>query len=339
MGLVSAPLHPAAANSVSLGIPVLQRSAANGLVTGAALLGIACSYKVFGTLVGKLQWPGAFVVAGVATIVVGILWTIVTPSSQLPPAHRRSPVQRPANLPLAASQSSFMRRNKNLIFVTISYAAVGYFQYLFFYWMHYYFKDVLNLGEDLAGWYATIPPLAMAVGMPLGGWASDRIQSLYGWRAARGGMAATAMVVSAILLLLGVNATQPVWIVTWMSLALGVLGMLEGPFWVTAVEVGGQRGGLSAGVFNTGGNIGGIVAPVITPWISDELGYGWKAGLAVGSLVCLIGAVLWIWIDDPRGEVIHNDSKIPETNPTAGVSAQISPSQVLHESPFLPNPA
>src|SRR5262249_17718786 len=40
MGIVSAPLHPAAAKSVSLGIPVLRRSTANGLVTAGALLGV-----------------------------------------------------------------------------------------------------------------------------------------------------------------------------------------------------------------------------------------------------------------------------------------------------------
>ncbi len=106
------------------------------------------------------------------------------------------------------------------------------------------------------------------------------------------------MIGSAVMLLLGVQATEPFWIVTWMSLALGVLGTLEGPFWVTAVEVGRGRGGLSAGVFNTGGNAGGIIAPIITPWISTDLGYGWQAGLALGSVVCCGGAVLWLWIDN-----------------------------------------
>ncbi|MCC7085630.1 MAG: MFS transporter [Pirellulales bacterium] len=297
MGLISAPLHPAAANAVSLGIPVLQRSAANGMVTGAALLGIASTYVVFGGMIDWLTWEVAFVAAGVATIVVGMLWTVFAPPRETPAtADARSPAMRPS----AARTAGFFRRNKNLILVTISYSAVGYFQYLFFYWMHYYFKDVLKLGDEQSRWYATIPPLAMACGMPLGGWLSDRIQSLFGWRAARGGMAASAMVASSVLLLLGVQARQPLWIVAWMSLALGVLGMLEGPFWVTAVEVGGNRGGLSAGIFNTGGNVGGIVAPLFTPWISIDLGYGWPAGLAVGSIVCLIGAALWFWIDAPR---------------------------------------
>ena len=300
MGLISAPLHPAAANAVSLGIPVLRRSAANGLVTGAALLGIAASYQGFGALIDikPLNWQGAFVVAGIATVFVGWMWKRYATTNEADRSNFPLPVEQLDRLVEKGDLSSFLRRNKNLLLLTVSYAAVGYFQYLFFYWMHYYFKDVLQLGDQESRFYATIPPLAMALGMPLGGWLSDRIQSTFGWRAARGGMAATAMIASAGLLQLGVRATEPFWIVTWMSLALGVLGTLEGPFWVTAVEVGRERGGLSAGIFNTGGNAGGIIAPILTPWISTDLGYGWQAGLTVGSVVCLLGAVLWLWIDD-----------------------------------------
>ncbi len=298
MGLVSAPLHPAAANAVSRDMPAPQRAAANGMVTGAALLGIASSYVVFGWLIDYLTWPGAFVAAGLATAIVGWLWVRFA-QAETPDAHSGGSQAVVCSEQLAVGGAvGFLRRNKNLLLLTTSYAAVGYFQYLFFYWMHYYFKDVLKLGDQESRFYATIPPLAMALGMPLGGWLSDRIQSLFGWRAARGGMAASAMIASAGLLQFGVRATEPFWIVTWMSLALGVLGTLEGPFWVTAVEVGRGRGGLSAGIFNTGGNAGGIIAPILTPWISTELGYGWQAGLTVGSVVCLVGAVLWLWIDD-----------------------------------------
>ena len=66
--------------------------------------------------------------------------------------------------------------------VTLSYACVGYFQYMFFYWVDYYFEKVLNLPTTISQNYAAIPPLAMAVGMPLGGWLSDRIEHAGGHR-------------------------------------------------------------------------------------------------------------------------------------------------------------
>jgi MFS family permease len=161
----------------------------------------------------------------------------------------------------------------------------------------------------------------MALGMPLGGWLSDRIQSRFGWRAARGGIAASALIISAMLLLLGVNAKELFWNVTLLSLALGVLGTLEGPFWVTAVEVGRGRGGLSTGIFNTGGNIGGIVAPVLTPWISKDLELGWEYAMGVGSLICILGAILWIWIDDPNERSLKGDSSPALPHPAIPLAA------------------
>src|SRR5207253_10444687 len=99
----------------------------------------------------------------------------------------------------------------------------------------------------------------------------------------------------------GLLATHPGWIVLWFALALAAVGATEGPFWATALELGGRRGGTAAGIFNTGGNAGGVLAPVVTPFVSGI--YGWPVGIILGSLVCLAGMSLWLWIDpDERSE-------------------------------------
>jgi dipeptide/tripeptide permease len=71
--------------------------------------------------------------------------------------------------------------------------------------------------------------------------------------------------------------------------------MSEGPFWASAVELGGRRGGSSAALFNTGGNAGGLLAPFVTPWVGER--FGWGSAVALGALICLVGVVLWFWID------------------------------------------
>ena len=40
---------------------------------------------------------------------------------------------------------------------------------------------------------------------------------------------------------------------------------------------------------------GGVLAPVLTPLVSDA--YGWPWGIGLGGLVCLAGVVLWIGIN------------------------------------------
>ena len=156
---------------------------------------------------------------------------------------------------------------------------------------------VLNLGKSESQFYAGIPPLAMAVGMPLGGWLSDRLQRKLGFRWGRAIVPLVGMITGAVLLGLGLIVKDPMWIVAWFSLALGAVGACEGSFWSTAVELGGSRGGTAAAIVNTGGNGGGLLAPVVTPWVSQY--FHWQLGISLGGIVCFLGALCWLWID-PR---------------------------------------
>jgi MFS family permease len=197
-----------------------------------------------------------------------------------------------------------------VLLLTLSYAAVGYFQYLFFYWMQYYFDKVLGLGKADGRLYATIPTIAMAVGMAAGGWLTDRAQVRWGARRGRVVISMTGMIASAALLGAGVLFRNPHAIVACFSLALASLGASEGAFWTTAIDLGGDRAGVSAAIVNTGGNVGGALAPWLTPRIS--LAFGWHAALIVACVVCFLGAILWAWIDPEEGS---RDPNARESSP------------------------
>jgi MFS family permease len=200
-----------------------------------------------------------------------------------------------------------LMRNRSLLLLTTCYAAVGYFEYLFFFWMDYYFKDQLHLPDQTRRVYAGIPILAMAVGMALGGWLCDVAVRFYGYRRGRALVPVAGMLGGAVFLLAGVLASEPHWIVFWFSLALGSVGAVEAPTWTTALDLGGRHGGTAAGLCNTGGNLGGLVAPVVTPLVAGRLGWPWAISLA--ALVCLLGVCLWRWID-PRERVDEKGNRL-----------------------------
>jgi len=108
------------------------------------------------------------------------------------------------------------------------------------------------------------------------------------------------MLIAAVLLGVGVLVREVGWIVVCFALANAAVGATEGPAWATAIELGGKQGATAAGIFNTGGNAGGVVAPVVTPLVSGY--FGWQWGIGLGGLVCLAGACLWWWIDPAEGE-------------------------------------
>jgi MFS family permease len=310
MGMVSAPLHPAAARSVGNWFPFPQRSAANSIVTAAAIAGVALSYPGFGALIKVFDWQGAFLVCAGITALLTVLWSLnSTDSPALHPGANEAEkeligINKEEGVPATGSRMAewvALLGNRSLLMVTLSYAAVGYFQYLFVYWMQYYFDKVLHLGEEASKYYAGILQVALALGMPLGGWLSGRLAHTLGVRRGRAFVSGGGMVLSAVFLGLGVLAREPAWIVAWFALAHAAMGASEGPFWATAVDIGGRKGGTAAAICNTGGNLGGLLAPVVTPWIGGQFGWPWAIGL--GGVVCFLGALCWCWINPaPRAD-------------------------------------
>jgi ACS family D-galactonate transporter-like MFS transporter len=283
MGLFTTPLHPASARAVGLWVPPSRQVLANGLVTGAAVLGMACTAPVFGALIDAVDWPRAFFVTAMVTAALGVVWIIAT---------RR--IRSPVSMESQPAQWGELFTSRSLILLTASYAALSYFQYLFFYWVHYYFEHILLLGKIESRNYAALPVFAMAVTMPLGGWLSQSMGARHGWRVGRVFVAGMGMLGAVIFLAAGVITTTPAFTVTFFTLALGSLGLSEAAFWQTALELGGARGASAAAVMNTGGNGIGLIAPVATPLIAKYL--GWQKGIAVAAVVCLIGALCWLWI-------------------------------------------
>ena len=76
----------------------------------------------------------------------------------------------------------------------------------------------------------------------------------------------------------------------------GVFGFTqftEGAYWSGATYVGGGQAAATAGVLNTGGNLPGILAPVVG-FMVDQL--GWLPTLTSGAVFAPIGAGLWLLI-------------------------------------------
>ena len=309
MGLLTTPLHPGCARAAANWFPTNQRALANGLITGAALLAYAVVHPAFGALIDLVDWQKAFLISGVCTALLTLAWAML--ATDHPRQHGDSSETEPRPVTAAAAEVqsapatgtraasnldrvSSLLRSRNIILLTLSYAAVGYFQYLFFYWMHYYFDQILHLGKTESRLYAALPNLAMAIAMPLGGWLTDFARRMLGHTRGRTLVPRASMMASAGLLLLGIFARDTFWIVLWFTLSLGVLGLCEGAFWTTIVELGGARGGTAAAIMNTGGNGIGLLAPLVTPWVSAQLGWTW--GISLGAFVGIVGAALWFWI-------------------------------------------
>lgn len=302
MGIVNAPLHPATANLVFERVPEGSRTFANGMATFAACVGISATFYGLGTLIDQFDWPIAFVVCSAVTLTAASIWTVGT--------RGRGPARDDRKKTLPSLRSMFkMLGCRSMICITISYTALGYFQYVFFYWIQYYFKTVQQQGEDVARRYTTLITLVMGIGMASGGWMADHLPRMFSLRARRSAVPVVGMIASGIAFELGLLSSHQQFTLVGFALAALLIGACEGGFWTTVVELGGPCGGTAAGLMNTGGNAGGTLSPWMTPVLSaffaQQFGesVGWRFGLAVAGLVSILGAVLWIGVEPgKRGE-------------------------------------
>jgi MFS transporter, ACS family, D-galactonate transporter len=299
-GAASAPLHPGAARAASLWIPLGGRSAANGLITAGALIGIALSYPGFGWLLDRVDWPWGFVICGGALIAFALVWAVLGADS--PSRHpwandaERQLVAEDTAPRMAARFTDVLRlfRNRHLILLTLSYGALGYMQYMYFYWMKTYFGEVLKLEVSDTRRASFVVSIAMAFGMAWGGWASDRLCRWLGFWFGCRTMAIVGMGMSAGFSLLGVWMSDWQAVVACFALAMASLGLCEGIFWTAAPALEPRTGGLAAALLNTGGNGIGLLAPVFTPVLADAL--GWDSAVIVACCVAAVGGALWLGI-------------------------------------------
>jgi MFS transporter, ACS family, D-galactonate transporter len=312
MGITNAPLHPAAAAMIYQHVPHGSKSRANGSVTFAACLGIAATFYVLGTLMDRLDWPPAFLVCSVLTLAITCVWWLGTRQGG---AH--STVHEQRIKPSLADVLSVLRQ-PGLICITLSYSALGFFQYLFFYWIEYYFETIQRQGVEVARQYAMLTTLAMGVGMACGGWLSDQVPESLPPRVRRGLVPVVGMIASGVIFEAGLLAADTRIILAAFIVSAALLGACEGAFWTTVVALGGRLGGTAAGLMNAGGNAGGTLSPYVTPllgaFFATHYGQemGWRLGLSVAGVVSILGALLWWGVEptmsSPQGKCEESET-------------------------------
>ena len=298
LGIVNAPLHPAAAQTVFEQVDPRSRVLANGLVTFAACVGIASTSAVMGTMIDRFDWPTALCISSLMTLVVAIIWTVGTRSSSLS-------LRKPhATRTLAEIRPVLMQRG--VICITLSYVALGYFQYLFFYWIGFFFESIQTEDRSMARTYTTIVNGAMGVGMVCGGWMGDRMPHSFSPWLRRAIVPMAGMIASGLVFEMGLMASNPRVTVAALAIAAALIGTCEGSFWTMSVALGGRYGATTAGLMNTGGNIGGTLSPFLTPLMSqlftEHFGKdsGWRISLSVAGFIVMAGASLWFGIHAPE---------------------------------------
>ena len=296
-GAFTAPLYPTAGRMIANWIPARQRTRVQALVTCGSGLGAAVSSLVFAAMIGVFGWRMSFVLAGSAAMALALLWLFTIRD-------------RPFKGTMVAELNwRPLLRNGNLRWLVGGYTALNYFEYIFFFWLYYYLGEVRKLPPEDTAFYTAIPFVAWTVMTPLGGWFTDAMVARVGLKGMRS--VAIACLLTSVLCLAGaLRADETNALVALLSLSFGFCAIADVVFWSATIALFPSQAGGACGLLNTGGNFGGMIAPVLTPIIAQA--YGWSAGLYFGGLLALVGLLVWLRIDlsqsdNARGEPLSSD--------------------------------
>ncbi|RQS13057.1 MFS transporter [Burkholderia sp. Bp9002] len=303
LGASEAPIYPAGGKLNAIWMTQTERGRGATLLDGGAPLGAALGAVLIAGLIAVLgSWRLAFAVAGIGTVLAGVLaWFYVRNSPREHPgvneqeaayieaSHARDLAAEP---PGATGRSRDFFKYRSVWCMFFGWMCFNSVFYGLLTWMPNYLHKVHGFDIKAMGGSSFIIFFSGFVGELLGGWIADK------WKAAGG---RPNVVMRTLFGIAALVATVSIFSVAYVKDAAVVVALLSstlfflrwcGLYWCIPSSLGTRNKiGFLGGFMNLGGNIGGITVPIIVGAIvqftgSYFLALMFFAAAGVGLLLC-----------------------------------------------------
>ncbi|MFI6295191.1 MFS transporter [Nonomuraea sp. NPDC050790] len=251
------------------------RATAAGSMLASNQLGAGVAPLIVAPLILLIDWRHTFWVIAAAGVVIGfLLWKMLPPPL---PAHLNGsdrPEQR--GVPL-----SVVLRSASVWKFAALFCATNMLGYGMMTWVPSYLLEERGISLISTGFMAAVPSLVMCATTFVGGWLFDRYfhdrARLY---------VIPLLLLTAVLLVIMLQAETAAGFTVYQTLALAVaglstMGILGMPFRALPPAVVGS----GMGVVNVGGQVAGVLAPVLMGLLVDRFSYTAAFGLLIATTV------------------------------------------------------
>ncbi len=298
MGAGEASSYPAAGRMVREWVPARERALVTTIFNSGAYFGPAIGGLVLGALISVWGWRVTFYACGAVGFVWLAAWLIWFRQpervSWLSEEERQMILrERPPAEPLeaAGSQPSMgvlgLLRSSTMLGMMLSQGCAVYTQYLFLTWLPNYLQVARGMNVLKSGEMMMIPYLGAVVLSVLLGIISDKLLTEHAVKAGRRRlMVAVSLLLGAVILFVPVVNSVAV-ILLLMMVAMGGISTTVGLNIALVNDVlrSAPDIGRAIGLLITGGNIFGILAPVVTGYVVQATGSFDNAFLIAGVLL------------------------------------------------------
>jgi MFS family permease len=253
LGIGESAAYPAYSKILSAVFPEQKRGLANAVIDLGTKAGPALGL-LLGLLIPRLGWRFFFVSIGAASLLWLVPWLRYGPGGLV---MKRTGGDGPGLLRIASRREAWA-----------TFLGLFCFNYTFYFlltWLPSYLVMERHFSMDMMSLYGALPFCATAVTSVTCGWLSDRI--IASGRPV--GSVRRSFAVSG-LLLCGLNlplvlGTNHIAAMSFLVLAFVGIGMFTSNVWaITQTMAGSEAVGQWTGLQNAIGNLGGVVAPIVT---------------------------------------------------------------------------
>ncbi|HEJ9096044.1 MFS transporter [Serratia odorifera] len=306
-GLFEAPAFPTNNRIVTSWFPEQERASAVGFYTSGQFVGLAFLTPLLIWVQEVLSWHWVFIITGGVGIVWALVWHLVYQPPRNSKGVNRAELEyiqagggmvdgdvaseKKARVTLTAADWKLVFHRK-LLGVYLGQFAITSTLWFFLTWFPNYLTQEKHIAALTAGFMTTVPFLAAFFGVLLSGFVADRLL-----RSGKSiGFARKTPIICGLLLstcIMGANYTNdPLWIMVLMALAFFGNGFASITWSLVSSLAPVRLIGLTGGVFNFVGGLGGITVPLVVGYLAQD--YGFAPSLIYISVVALIGALSYL---------------------------------------------
>jgi len=304
-GIGEAGAFPATARIYARWLPMRLHGRLFGVLLAAAAIGGAVTQPLVVALLTRIGWRQSFAAFGV----LGVIWSLAFWRWFRDDPREHAGVNA-AELELIAAGGASnaahapvpwraLVRNRTLVALCAMYVGAIYGWYFYLTWLPTYLQRARGFDIHQAGWLSSLPYLAIAAGVLLGGALSDYLRARLGVRIGSRLPGLVGFPLAALAAACAALTSDGLGAALLLSCAAGLAGAGIAPAWAICVEIGGVHSAVVSGAMNTFGNIGGATCPLVVGFCVDRF-HSWSLPLFSISLLYLVAAACWLAIDPTR---------------------------------------
>lgn len=313
LGAGEAAAWPTFNRTIANWMAAKDRAFATSVPLAGGGLGAALTPPFIAWLMLTYGWKESFYVCAVLGLFVGMMWFWYV--RDIPEQHPHvngkevriirgdtEPIpQGPVPSPLSGSGPAAspipwraILTEVNVWLLFASAMTCGYLVYIYMTWFYVYLVEERGMTLMQGSIYTTGPFIAISVMTPIGGLLCDKAAKRFGKTLGRRLISMGGMSAAAVALFIGIKVSNINLAIIGLSLGAGGIYFALSSHWATTIDIAKEHAGTVSGFMNWGGNMGGMVSPILTPILARE--WGWTPALEIAGAIILVGTLLWLFI-------------------------------------------